>query len=81
MSHLYDPDAPRKPTNVTVNRDLLLQAREAGLNLSRLLEEKLVEVLHAKRRAEWLTENREGIEAYNERIRKYGAFGDRLRRF
>ena len=28
----YDPDAPRKPTNLTINTDLRRQARERGLN-------------------------------------------------
>ncbi|MEE8297408.1 MAG: type II toxin-antitoxin system CcdA family antitoxin [Hyphomicrobium sp.] len=77
----YDPDAPRKPTNLTINTDLLRQARERGLNLSRLLEERLVEVLQEKQRAEWLAESQAAIEEYNERVKRAGVFSDGLRRF
>jgi antitoxin CcdA len=77
----YDPRAPRKATNVTVNTSLLELARAEGLNLSRLLEERLIEVLVAKRRASWVSENREAIDLYNQRVLASGAFGDRLRRF
>ncbi len=78
---LYDRLAPRKATNVTVNTDLLRRAREAGLNLSGLLEERLVEVLRERRRVAWLAENAEAIEAYNARVDREGAFGDGLRQF
>jgi antitoxin CcdA len=77
----YDPEAPRKPTNVTVNTSLLKLAREQGLNLSRLLEERLIEVLVDRQRAAWASENREAIEAYNRRVAARGVFGDKLRRF
>ena len=78
---LFDAAAPRKATNVTVNTDLLRQAREAGLNLSGLLEERLVEALRERRSEQWLAENGEGIADYNDRVRQTGVFSDGLRRF
>jgi antitoxin CcdA len=78
---LYDPEASRKATNVTVNTSLLKLAREHGLNLSRELEERLIEVLIEKRRESWAAENRAALDAYNERVARRGAFGDHLRRF
>ena len=77
----YDPTAPRKATNVSVNSDLLRQARDAGLNLSGLLEERLVEVIRELQREEWLAENRDAFDAYNARIETVGTFGDKARRF
>lgn len=77
----YDPRAPRKATNVTVNTSLLKLARNEGLNLSRLLEERLIEVLVEKERASWVSENKEAIDGYNQRVLRRGVFGDGLRRF
>ena len=78
---LYDPDAPKKPTNLSVNQDLLRVARSQKLNLSRLLEERLVEVLRDKERDTWLKENELAIKKYNERVERDGVFSDGLRRF
>jgi antitoxin CcdA len=78
---LYDPDAPKKPTNLSVNQDLLRVARSQKLNLSRLLEERLVEVLRDKERETWLKENALAIKKYNERVERAGVFSDGLRRF
>lgn len=78
---LFDHDAPKKPTNVSVNRDLLARARALNLNLSQLLEERLTSALREARRREWLAENREALENYNSRIERSGSFGDTVRRF
>ena len=76
----YDRNAPRKPTNLSVNSDLLRVARELGLNLSRELERRLEEVIANERQARWLEENREAIEAHNRRVERDGMFNDGLRR-
>ncbi len=81
MEPLYDPSAPRKATNLTVNRDLLRQARDLGINPSRALEERLVEIITEERRRLWLEENRASIEDYNARIGRRGVFSEGLRRF
>lgn len=78
---LFATDAPKRPTNLSVNGDLLRQARELGINLSRALEEKLVELIRERRRAAWLEANRAGIEDYNERVARDGLFGDEWRTF
>ncbi|MEW6490601.1 MAG: type II toxin-antitoxin system CcdA family antitoxin [Thermodesulfobacteriota bacterium] len=81
MEPVYDPHAPKKATNLSVNRDLLGQARELGINLSRLFEEHLAEIVRARRREQWSEENREAIEEYNRRVASRGVFSDGLRRF
>jgi len=78
---LFDLKAPKKPTNLSVNADLLQQARSRKLNLSRLLEERLVEVLRDTEREAWLRENESAIDQYNTRIERDGVFSDGLRRF
>ena len=44
MESLYNRSASKKATNLTINHDLLRQARELKINLSQTLEERLVEI-------------------------------------
>ena len=81
MSHIYSTDAPKKATNLSVNSDLLRQAKEYGINLSAALEKSLEELVRKEKEKHWLEENREAIDAYNERIKKYGTIGQRMGRF
>jgi len=78
---VYDLDAPKKPANLSVNADLLQKARELGINLSRVFEERLAEIVRAEGGKRWLSENREAIEAYNKRIVRDGMANEGLRRF
>lgn len=77
----YDTNAPKKSTNLSINSDLLRKAKECRINLSRALEQRLVEMLLEKKRREWKEENRDAIEAYNRRVDADGVFGDGLRMF
>ena len=79
--NLYDPEAKKKAANLSVNGDLLRQAKKHRINLSKALEQKLAEMLLEKRRQEWKNENREAIENYNKRVEEYGAFSDSFRTF
>ena len=78
---LFDVNAPKRSTNLSINSDLLRQAKERRINLSRALEQQLVEMLLEHRRREWQEENREAIEAYNRRVEAGGVFSEGLRRF
>ncbi|KYJ86575.1 type II toxin-antitoxin system CcdA family antitoxin [Sulfurovum riftiae] len=81
MSHIYSTDAPKKATNLSVNSDLLRQAKEYGINLSATFEKSLEEMVRKEKEKRWLEENKEAIDAYNERIKKYGTIGQRMGRF
>jgi antitoxin CcdA len=78
---LYNTNAPKKSTNLSINSDLLRQAKDYHINLSKALEQRLVEMLLEEKRREWREENRDAIEAYNRRIEAGGVFSDGLRRF
>ena len=80
-SFIYDSAAPKRASNLSVNSSLLTEARRYKLNLSKLLEQALVEALTEKKLSEWLEENREALEAYNERVEARGVFSDGLRTF
>lgn len=74
-------NTPKKSTNLSINSDLLRQARERKINLSQLLESSLVELLRQRKGVSWREENREAIEEYNRRVAAGGVFSDGLRRF
>lgn len=77
----FEKNAPKKAANLSVNSDLLRQAKELKINLSQALEERLAEIISQRKRQQWLTENREALESYNRRIEDQGVFSDGLRRF
>ncbi len=77
----YDAQAPKKSANVSINSDLLRKAKDHRINLSKALEQRLIEILLEEKRREWREENREAIEAYNRRIGAGGVFSEGLRRF
>ena len=72
---------PKRPTNVSIRSDLLIAAREAGVNLSAALERALTDELANVKRKRWREENGEAIERYNEHVAKHGVFGDDVRSF
>jgi len=78
---LYDKNAPKKATNLTVNADLLAQARSMNINISSVLEAALIETLKRKKRSEWLRENEDSIQAYNAVVDQNGVFSDGNRTF
>lgn len=81
MTAIYNPNAPKKAANLSINSDLLGQAKELGINLSQTLEETLADKVARCREQLWLEENREAIEEYNRRIEQRGVFSRGLRRF
>jgi antitoxin CcdA len=81
MSTIYDHNAPKKPTSLTINSDLLHQAKDLHINISSVLEMALSEKLKQKKLEEWLKQNKESIEVYNKHIEKYGVFSDEMRDF
>jgi antitoxin CcdA len=58
MHTLYDKNAPKKPTNLSINSDLLKKAKELDINLSAALEQTLTNQLKAKQAQQWLEQNK-----------------------
>ncbi|WGZ92758.1 MAG: type II toxin-antitoxin system CcdA family antitoxin [Candidatus Thiothrix putei] len=78
---IYDKSSPKRASNLSINSSLLEQARHYKINLSKLLENALIDTLQQKKSSEWLEQNRLALNAYNERIEQRGVFSDGLRRF
>lgn len=81
MLKLYDVNAPKKATNVSVNSDLLSKAKGLEINLSATLEHALYELIKDTLKKQWLLENKEAIVSYNEFVEENGCFSDGLRGF
>ncbi len=81
MNQIFNSLAPKKPTNVSINSDLLIEAKKLKINLSATLETTLIELINAKHRDMWKQENKVAIEAYNQQIDENGIFSDDLRSF
>jgi len=81
MPAAYNPNAPKRAANLSVNGDLLNKAKELDINLSATLEQALAEALRKNQRERWLAENRKAINAYNDHVEAHGMFSDDLRSF
>jgi antitoxin CcdA len=77
---MKDTRVSKRQTNLSIDEQLLEEARELGINLSQTMESALRGVLTEERARRWLEENRDAIESYNEHIERRGAFSERFRR-
>ena len=81
MQLIYDSSAPKKATNLSINSDLLAQAKHLHINISAVLESALADKVKQKMRDEWLEENRDAIVQYNQAVSETGVFSDGMRSF
>ncbi|MDN3524679.1 type II toxin-antitoxin system CcdA family antitoxin [Halomonas sabkhae] len=81
MAELYNPAAPKKAANLSINSDLLHRTRALNINLSATLERALKEELARHEATQWVKENRAAIASYNEFVEQHGCFGDEFRDF
>ncbi len=71
----------RKPTNVTINAQLLQEARRLKINLSATLERALEAEVREAKRKEWLENNGGAIKSTNAFVEEHGLFSDHHRTF
>ena len=81
MQTAFNPGAPKKAANLSINSELLNQAKALQINLSATLEQALTERIRDKQRQQWLQDNQQAITQYNQRIEAEGCFSDSLRNF
>ena len=65
-------DAPKRPTNLSLNSKVLEMAKELGMNISQTVDALLAEEVTRRYWARWNEENKEAIKAYNARIASEG---------
>lgn len=71
----------RKATNLSIRSDLLEQARQLNINLSREFEQFLAEVVRQRQQERWREANQDAIDAYNRHLDRDGLWSDGLRSF
>ena len=81
MTMLYDKAARKKATNLSINSDLLQQAKNLKINLSSSFEKNLEQVVREEKTKSWQDKNKGFIEAYNKDVEINGVFSDEFRNF
>ncbi|CAN7172863.1 type II toxin-antitoxin system CcdA family antitoxin [Rhizobium sp. LjRoot30] len=71
----------RKAANLSLDSDLVSQARDLNINVSRAAEEGITQAIKAERERLWRLENAEAIRLENEYIEKHGLPFAEYRRF
>ena len=80
MLPLYDLTAQKRTVSVTVNGDLYVKAKEAGLDVSGIVEAALVEGLKRKNKEAIRAEIAAEMAALNAFEAEHGSFADMVRK-
>ncbi|MEM8823076.1 MAG: type II toxin-antitoxin system CcdA family antitoxin [Pseudomonadota bacterium] len=63
---------PTRKTSLTMDADLLDEAKEYGINISAAASSGLEKVVKAERQRRWQTENQAWVDEYNALVEKHG---------
>lgn len=69
----------KRATNVSIDEQLLIEAKSLGINLSQTLEDRLRELTKDERARRWKAENRAYFESFEKYIEEHGIFGEDFR--
>lgn len=81
MTAIYDKNAKKKATNISINSELLEKAKKYKINISANVEKVLENLIKEYEKASWEKQNKEAIEDYNKRVKEQGLFSDHFRNF
>lgn len=65
-------EGAKRATNVSLNAQLLAEARALDVNISRAAEQGLAQAIAEKRAALWLEENRAALDSSNAFVERQG---------
>lgn len=71
----------KKPTNLSLDQNLISEARELGINISQAAEGGLKEAVSKAKSEQWKRENAEALKSSNEWIEKNGLPLEKYRSF
>ena len=72
MTAIYNKDAKKRATNISINSELLEKAKKYKINISANVEKTLEELIRQYEIQNWEKENKEAIDSYNQRISENG---------
>lgn len=75
------PKAVKVSTNLSLNSELLAEAKRLNIDLSAAMEKALEQEIRRHLQVEWLQQNAEAIDACNELTDRHGLFSDSFRVF
>ncbi|PRM97144.1 type II toxin-antitoxin system CcdA family antitoxin [Aliarcobacter cryaerophilus] len=81
MTAIYNKNAKKKATNISINSDLLKKVKQYKINISANVEKTLETLIYEYEKANWEDQNRDAIDDYNKRVEKEGLFSDNFRNF
>lgn len=71
----------RNKVNLSIDEAVTREARELGVNMSRVAEAAIAEAARLERNRRWRDENRDALEAYAREIEREGLALARFRTF
>lgn len=71
----------RRPSNLSLDADLVAEARALDINVSRAAEQGLARAVSEEKTRRWKEENREAMESSNEYVRQHGLPLEKYRLF
>jgi len=69
---MRSPTARKRPTNLSLDAELVSNAREMGINVSEACERGLADEVKKAREKKWLEENLPALEAWNAWVEEHG---------
>jgi post-segregation antitoxin (ccd killing protein) len=75
----FDSSAPKRTVSLTLNSDLYANAKNAGINISKVAEDALAVAYVDQRRAKLAAEIQADINAAENYAESHGAFADFVR--
>ncbi|AYD04031.1 type II toxin-antitoxin system CcdA family antitoxin [Neorhizobium sp. NCHU2750] len=66
------PVTSRKAANLSLDSELLAEARALDINLSRAAEDGIAQAVRTERERRWLEDNAGAIEAHNDYVARHG---------
>lgn len=63
---------PKKATNITLSTEVYQAAKDLGINISQVCEQRLRKEIQKRREQQWNEEHAGFIEAYNARVIEEG---------
>jgi post-segregation antitoxin (ccd killing protein) len=76
---LYDPDARKRTVSVTLNADLYVKAKGAGINLSKVAEKALADALAQHMAEQARADIHQDLRALNAFVEAHGSFAEMVR--
>ncbi len=81
MRNVHSTQPTKKATNLSLNSELLAEAKRLNINLSATMEKALEREVSAKLRDEWIQQNADAVESCNKLTEEHGLFSDSYRTF